>query len=486
MKRIKTIFKTPIFYLVLILAFAFLVRLYKINSPLADWHSWRQADTASVTREYVEHGVSILFPKYHDISSIQSGIFNPKGYRFVEFPLFNVIHASLVFMLPQVSFEALGRLVSIISSLFSILFIYMLGKRFIGNWGGVFSAFFFAFIPYNIYFTRVILPEPLATSLGLLSLVFFVYFFDRERFYFLYLSALAMSVAILVKPFVAFFGMPMIYLLFSKYSVKEIIKNGKLTIRLFIFLDIIFLPFFLWRAWIFQFPEGIPFYTWMFNGDHIRFRPAFWRWIFYERLGKLILAAWGLPLFILGTSWVKKGNYFIQSFLFGTVLYVTVVATANVRHDYYQTFCIPAISLACGAGALYLVKAENLSKVISRIILVFSIVMMLFVGFYGIKDDYNINHPEIIAAGEAVDQLTPKNSLVIAPYNGDTAFLYQTHRWGWPAVDSDFNTLIKEGADYYATVTPNDADSIYIKNHYKVIKDAGIYFIADLNEPIAK
>jgi hypothetical protein len=78
--------------LVGLLVGAFLVRLYGITNPLADWHSFRQADTASVTREYIKHGVDLLHPKYHDLSNVQSGQMNEgkdnvEGWRMVEFPL---------------------------------------------------------------------------------------------------------------------------------------------------------------------------------------------------------------------------------------------------------------------------------------------------------------------------------------------------------------------------------------------------------------
>ena len=32
--------------LIAVIILTALVRLYRINTPLADWHSWRQADTA--------------------------------------------------------------------------------------------------------------------------------------------------------------------------------------------------------------------------------------------------------------------------------------------------------------------------------------------------------------------------------------------------------------------------------------------------------
>src|SRR3989304_3474290 len=75
--------------LVMLVFAALVVRLYRITNPAADWHAFRQADTASVTREYIKHGVDWQRPTYHDLSNIQSGQDNPLGYRMVEFPLVN-------------------------------------------------------------------------------------------------------------------------------------------------------------------------------------------------------------------------------------------------------------------------------------------------------------------------------------------------------------------------------------------------------------
>jgi hypothetical protein len=166
-------------------------------------------------------------------------------------------------------------------------------------------------------------------------------------------------------------------------------------------------------------------------------------------------------------------------------VYVSVVATANVRHDYYQIFAIPAISLAVANGAVYAIGSCK-NKILAWVGLVFCLAMMFYLGFDQIKGDYNINHPEIIEAGMAVQRLTPKNSWVIAPYIGDTAFLYQTDRFGWPAVDDSFQKLIQRGADYYVSVNLDDADTNFIRLNYKVIEETDKYLIADLNQPMKK
>lgn len=480
--RIKNIKNIEYYFVSIILILAFFVRLYKINNPVADWHSFRQADTASVTRIYVEEGINLLFPKYYDLSSTQSRIFNPKGYRFVEFPIYNALHALLVKSFSVFSLEIWGRLLSISFSLVSTYFLFLLGKRFMGKWGGVLAAFFFALLPFNIYFSRVILPEPMAIAFALSGVWFFIKFLDNEKSPLLYLSGLLFAISLLIKPFIIFYFVPLIYLLHKKYNLKKITSNSKLFIKLLVFANIVLIPFFAWRAWISQYPAGIPGWKWMFNGDGIRFRPAFWRWIFGERLGKLILGFWGLVPFSFGFLKTKRTSLFNHFFLLGMFLYVIIFATANVRHDYYQTMIIPAICLVLAQGTLYMWQTREFKPILSRSLLIFSLASMFGVGAYQAKEFYKINHPEIISTGQVVDKITPKDALIIAPYNGDTAFLYHTKRRGWPVVDTDFDTLIDRGADYYVSVTQNDSDTLMLMERFKVVEKTADYIILDLHQ----
>jgi 4-amino-4-deoxy-L-arabinose transferase-like glycosyltransferase len=482
-RRLKKLFKTEYFWIGLILAGAFIVRLYGLNNPVADWHSWRQADTASVSKTYLNEGINLLYPRYHDISSIQTGIFNPHGYRFVEFPLFNVLHVFFARILP-VEFDSAGRLVSIVASLVSTYLLYLIGKRFIGRLGAILSAFFFAFLPYNIYFSRVILPEPLATTLALGGIWIFIRFIDSKKDWRLFLSGALFALALLVKPFTIFYLVPVLYLMMTKFKLKDLLTEPKLLIKFLLFLNIVLVPLLAWRAWITNYPVGVPFFSWAFNGDHIRFRPAFWRWIFGERLGRLILGVWGVFLFGLGILKTRAKSFFVAAFLIGMFVYVSVVATANVRHDYYQILAVGAIALALGQGGASLLQTRAYSRWLARIVFAATVVFMLGMGAYQVKAYYQINHPEIIRAGAAVDRTTPPDALVIAPYNGDTAFLYQTGRWGWPAIDNSIDKIIERGADYYVSVTKGDADTQMIRLRFKPVEETDEYVIFDLGSPI--
>jgi hypothetical protein len=122
------------------------------------------------------------------------------------------------------------------------------------------------------------------------------------------------------------------------------------------------------------------------------------------------------------------------------------------------------------------------NKLLVRGLLVFSLGIMLIAGAIEIKQFYQVNHPEIIAAGKAVDKLTPKDALIIAPYNGDTAFLYQTKRFGWPVVDTSIDKLIKRGADYFVSVNFADPDTKKLVKEYQVVEQNPQYVIINLQE----
>jgi 4-amino-4-deoxy-L-arabinose transferase-like glycosyltransferase len=462
------------YLLMLILLLGFAVRLYRIDYPIADWHSWRQADTASVSRIYADEGVNLLFPRYYDISTAQSGIFNPEGYRFVEFPIYNAIHALMVVSFPQLSLEVWGRLISIFFAIASTYIVFLLGKKYINVAGGVLAAFFYAFLPFNIYFTRVILPEPTAVFFALFSLWHFVVYLEKPGLARLMISALAFCTAILVKPYIVFFAFPMLVLAADKYGIPGMLKNW----RLWLAAVIAIVPFFVWRQWESQFPEGIPFWKWAFNGDGIRFKPSFWRWIFGERLGNILLGSWGLLPFSFAVITAKKWKDFTILFLLAMFLYVGVVASANVKHDYYQTLVVPAVALALAKGSVAMWKS-NYNKILMRSLLLFSIIMLFNVSIERTRYLFNVNHWEIVKAGQAVDALVDKDALVIAPYNGDTAFLYQTKRRGWPVIDRPLDQLIEKGAKYYVSVNYDDVTN-KVMQEYEIIEKQEEYVIIKL------
>ncbi|MCH7951351.1 glycosyltransferase family 39 protein [Patescibacteria group bacterium] len=442
--------KKEYFLISIILVFAVITRLYRINSPLADWHSWRQADTSAVTRRFVNEGIDVLHPRYDDLSNIPSGRDNPNGWRFVEFPFVNAGTAVLYKALPVISLEVWGRLHSIMFSLGAVVLIFLIVRDLVSARIGLFASAVFALLPFNIYFHRTILPEVPMVFFSLAAVYFFHRWLETKKSRDFALSVAASALGVLLKPYVLFLGLPMLYLTYRKWGRAAAKQKS-----LYLYLVLTLMPFVLWRLWAARFPEGIPAYTWLLNGTGIRFRPAFFRWIFAERFGKLILGYWGLIPFGIGLIRKprEKWGWFFHWWLVAMLLYLVVFATGNVTHDYYQIFITPiiAIFVALGIDGLLRMPRKVFSRGLTLALLLVSLGFGLGFSWFHIRDFFNINHPEIVSAGEAANKILPENAIVIAPYQGDTAFLYQINRPGWP-IGGDIKRKIELGATDYVTV----------------------------------
>lgn len=473
--------KLTLFILFAILIAGFFVRLYKFSSPIADWHSWRQTDTSSVSKIFVNEGIDLLHPKYQNLSNVASLKNNPNGYFFVEFPIYNSLQAGGYKSLKIFTLEEWGRLITILSSLSSTLLLFLIVRRYQSDLAGLIAAFFYAFLPYSIFYGRTVLPDPSMAAAILAG----IYFFDlwingqvkRRTVYFI-LSAVFTSLAILLKPYALFFTLPILYLAFKKYGLRGF-RNWKL----YVFALISLAPFIVWRLWMLQFPQGIPQSFWLFNGDNIRFKGAYFYWIFGERIGKLILGYWGIPILALGIlSKVKKDKLFFYTFLASSVMYILVVAKGNVQHDYYQYPILSTIAIFLGLGGDYLLKGKEFSyRFVGIFVFILCTCLTLMLSWYHVRDYYNINNPVMLKTAEVVDKLLPKDAKVLANYEGDATFLYYTNRKGWASYQTDVVGMKKLGADYIALVNPRASDFEYAKG-YKIIVNTGEYAIIDLTQ----
>lgn len=474
--------------LVLLFVLGFVVRLYRFDGPVADWHSFRQSDTNAVSIIFAREGIDLLHPRYFDISNVQSGYENPKGYRMVEFPIYNAVQAGLFGTTGILTLEKWGRLISIFATLAGAWFVYLLTKKYANEVAGLFGAFFYLFLPFSIYYGRTILPDPSMAG----SILAGTYFFDlwiekgikkkalRKRHLTPFvLSIFFTALAFLLKPYALFFTLPIVYLAWRKFGVSVLRKW-----QVWLFAILCLIPLVLWRKWIGNFPEGIPASSWLFNGDGIRFRPSFFRWIFYERIMRLILGYVGAIFGLVGGIRAireireKNGGFFL-SFIISSFAYLIVIATGNVRHDYYQILIIPTVSIMAGLGAAYLVEhfKKNLFLQAQIYILV---ALTILLGWIQVKDYFNINDWGMVAAAEEANKILPINTTVIAPYDGSTTFLNLTKRRGWPVFEKPIEDLIKMGAEYLVIANPTLNDFKGFGMKYSHVAESNDYLILKL------
>jgi len=104
------------------------------------------------------------------------------------------------------------------------------------------------------------------------------------------------------------------------------------------------------------------------------------------------------------------------------------------------------------------------------------------VSAFQVKEFYKINNPVIVEAGKRADQILPKDAIVLAPYNGDTAFLYQTNRQGFAAEMLPLTELVADyGVTHYISTTRDDRTNWVIR-HFEVLEDNPRFVIADLTK----
>ncbi|OGD86944.1 hypothetical protein A2Z23_01630 [Candidatus Curtissbacteria bacterium RBG_16_39_7] len=487
----RRIIFSPYFLLLIILVFAFLVRLYKINIPLADHHSWRQADTAAVARNFYKDGFNFLKPQTDNFSPVNDpskdgrSLENTDRLFLVEPPVYNsIVFALYNFFGPH---EYLARLITIIFSLISISVVFFIARNFSGNFVALITSAVFAFLPFNIYFSRTILPEPAAISFFLIALLFLIHYSKTNKAYLVLGSAIFMSLAVLTKIFILFLGLPVLYLFWAKNGIK-IFKN----IWFYLFGAITLAPVFLWRFYINQFPEGIPSSAWLLNSNSIRLKPSFFYWLVAERMDKLILTSLGFALFALGLI-LKPGRerFFYYFWIFSIFAYFVIIATGNVTHDYYQIIFVPPAAIFVAKGAEFI--WQRLPKIFATGVLIVTFILIFVLGWFQVKEFYNITSG-IDLAGTAVDEKTPKDALVIAGDGADFTLLYNTNRRGWtsgfaayyPNTKETIESLRKEGAQFYATTKVDQLFSSdnqfgqYLKENFKIVDRSDQFAVFDL------
>jgi len=475
--------KTDFILLFFVVVLAVAMRLYQINTPLADFHSWRQADTAAVARNFVRSGFDLMHPKYDDLTSIQSGIDNPQGYRFVEFPIYNAIFAGLYNLSPTIPIEVYGRLTTIFFSLIVIVCLYYLALKELGRVAAISSSFIYAVFPFFVFFSRVVLPETTALGFTFISITLLYMFVNAKkeplRWILFFFSALSFAAALLVKPTVIFYGIVLLYLFLSRYKLDTI---KRLDMYLFFALSIV--PLFLWRNYILSFPEGIPASDWLITSVNtseglksIFFRPAFFRWIFFERINNIILG--GFVTFFLVLGLVAKNKSRFLMFLTGSALtYVFVFQGGNVQHEYYQTLILPVLAMAAGGGVELLLskKFQSITNRLTSIVVVFVVLVISFLFSYNHVKGYYGYPEDLSQIARLIQTFTKPDDLIITDTTGDTTLLYLADRRGAPAQYKELPEMKNIGYSYLIS---------FEKEKTTKLKEEGIYPIIFENDKLA-
>src|SRR5262245_5507938 len=153
-------------------ALALALRCYGLTAPLLDYHSWRQADTAAIARNYAANSYRLLYPQ------VDWGGQTP-GYVESEFPLYSYTLALLYGIFGAQDW--LGRLLSALAGAGAAAALYGLVRS--GGEGdhrrvapgrvAIYAALALALMPFPIYFGRAVMPDTLMLLAALMAIWMF-------------------------------------------------------------------------------------------------------------------------------------------------------------------------------------------------------------------------------------------------------------------------------------------------------------------------
>ncbi len=407
----------PGVWLLAIVLLALAVRCYHITSPLDDAHSFRQTQTAGLIRDYYRDGIDLLYPRMITLGD--------PGYVVLEFPVYQAVAAVLykVFS-PDVIW---ARLLSICFGLLSIVFVYRIARKFLDERPSIFAAFFYAFMPLDIFFQRVPIPDPLAIMLSLMMLDFLIEGIKGNTGRLVF-GILAAALGIVIKsPIVAPLYLPLLYVAWRQ---KE--DRPAAMARFFISLGI---PLAALAVWQYHanavndkyFVKGAYPFTYLSSKVSIKLRP-FNHWYFgtvsqrldignYAAIGgyvvKQLLSVIGMPFAaagIISLAAAKKGRFF---FCWMLSIGITIMVFFNlyVVHNYYHLFWAPVLAIVCGAGAAWLLDISPGRRWQA------SIVLMLLAGFLGaslyVSERVLFQREnDLLATGKFIDEHAGKGAMI--------------------------------------------------------------------------
>ena len=174
-------------FCIILLAAAF--RLYRLNIPFVDAHSWRQVTNADIARHFSEGVMNPLLPR------VSWGGLN--GIVGMEFPLLQYLTASIWLVTGES--EAVARLVAAAFSVGAVIAIYFLGTRMFGRPAGRAAAFLLAVSPSAVYFGRSFISDTPMLMFSVLAVLAWDRYFDRPTTGRAAIAAVVTALAALVK-----------------------------------------------------------------------------------------------------------------------------------------------------------------------------------------------------------------------------------------------------------------------------------------------
>jgi len=431
------------------------LRLYRLDLPPAEYHPWRQTDTAAMARWMYRGPLDPFHPRV-DWAGRDGGPVE------AEFQLYTFLVACLWRVVGY--HERWARALSCGASLAALGCMVWLGRRL--GLGGfvVVAAVVFCLSPLGVILGRTVQPESLWLFLSLAALCRYRRHLDGPATGASAAAAGALlALALLVKVPALYLGVPFLVMTVSVRGWSGFRQGDVWAVAL-----VGLLPAVAWYAYAHTFPESFGIWTGggtKYGSVALLLDPATWSTF---RRFVLILLPWPwLVLVALGlVAAVVDRQHLLLSWGAGLGLLWLVAARGFSLHNYYFYPFLPWAALVCAYGVRRVGDGGGASPWRRRLSVV-GAALLLVAGpvtqwrtFTLLAYEQRAEADELFAAARHVQRVTAPDALVVTsvPRNGPQ-LLYFADRRGWycsagEATKARLTGLAARGASWYAWYVP--------------------------------
>lgn len=423
-------------YVYILFAVLLTVRLICITNPPFDYSSWRQCDTDSIARNFVEYKFNIFYPQLNYDGPMPNYVQLELGITpFIIGLLYKLFGYSIV----------LARLVPVSFFMGSCFYLYLIIKRYSGFMEAIMSVLIYGLLPINIVYSRNIMPESALMFFTIGCIYYFTLWIDTEKRRYYILSAIFTCLTVLTKVPAGLIGIPMIYLCIRKYGMK-VFERYELYLFPVIVLGIPYAYFrFLGKIAEQKFVEGIGISIILPNllSSIFKVNNIIYLW---EQFISKVFTIPGIILFLLGIILkLKKVETFYYWWLAAAAIHIILV-DGVIHLDYYLMFITPIISIFMGLAC-----AEVINEKKYIFIVYIAIGLIVLNDSIFMKPAYALQN-EYIEIGNFVSRKTLKTDLIIIDRDSPELF-YSCSRSGWRLYGDmltmeNVNRLKGQGAAY--------------------------------------
>lgn len=438
-------------FLIVLLAIAF--RLYRLDIPFTEGHSWRQVTNADITRHFAEGDMNVFMPR------VSWGGLN--GAVGMEFPLLHYVTA----IAWRVGGESplVARLVATAFSVTSVVLIFILGRRWFGAPAGRGAAFLFAVSPSMVFFGRALMSDTPMVTFLVAAVLAWDWYFERPQLARAVVAVLFTALGPLVKLPAIVVLAPIGGLALSRLG-RSALRNqtlwmgcataGALVAAWYWHADRIYLETGLTQA-VFRpsgtYPPDVAPNVFFLTTYHFAtadrlLNREFWIGM-ADRFWSIHLTAIGFLGAFLGlfVGWRAGRALPVVLWVLGGFALIVVGAEGQWTHEFHQLPIMPALALLFGVGAAPLFDATYLKRflpigpAVAAVSLVLTVTAVqgfrgssIIPGLYrpGFLTNYFIDH------GSFLQSVLPADALIITvdyeAYGANSPMLlYYARRQGW-------------------------------------------------------